>query len=219
GPDIDPDVADDPAQIPEPAPSVLDAIWRQFPVDILQKSGNPRDTTKPSYCILDQFRRRCIKLDEFNTARLSNLFTHVQIRESSEDEWNKAFDHLFPPRGHVCSAGATHYPTAKYYVAWKDLMSRVTPEDAQKLRVTMKELFNELIWVPAATAERIWFFGAQVGFVVVPEEASAPGPRILWNPWISGEAVIWGRPQEIAKYTIRIEDVRKEEEEESSEDE
>ncbi len=219
GPDIDPELADNPTQDPQPAPVLLDSIWRQFPVDILQKSGNPRSHLKPSYCILDHCKRRCIKLEEFNTPRLSNLFSHVQIKDSTESEWNKTFNHLFPPQSHICPPKAYHYPQAKYYLAWKELMSRVTPENAQKLRASMKVLFDELTWDPAESRARLWSFGAEVGFNVVPEDAMDTAARIIWNPYGSGEAVVWGNPHVIARPVLRIEDVRKEEEEESSHDE
>ena len=78
-----------------PVPDVISEIWGQFGTDILQKCGNPRDHTQPSYCHLSPLARQQVATEHIKTNELSRFFNRVQWKQATREQWDKAFDACF----------------------------------------------------------------------------------------------------------------------------
>lgn len=190
---------------------LLDALWQQFATDIIQKIGNPQDVHEASYCHLTRGTRQNITIDDINTQYIGSIFTKVQWKVASYLEWNKVFDYLWPSSSHTTPLAAQHYPTMNYYRDWKHLIHKVTCDQEQKLRQAVKQLFATLLWIPAATSDRVWVY--KVGdeeWSTLPT-GGKKGPRILWSPTTHLMPKIV-HPQAI----VNVDALREEEEEDSN---
>lgn len=165
----------------------VDGIFAQYVSDVMQKLANPlRDRAAPSYTPLTLREREGMELEHVNVQNLHGVFTKVQWILAQPDEWAKAFDCLFPPKGHELCASASHYHTMRYYIRWKTLMVSVAQADARCIRQSIRIKFDTLWWVPAALSDRLWDYkaGQSMGFNQLPANllaANFGGPRIYWR--------------------------------------
>lgn len=168
---------------------ILDKIWQQYASDIIQKVGNPRDRHLPvaSYSHLAQYNRQQLSMDDINTLDLDAIFTQIQWRRASEEEWDKSFNVLFPPRGYEPGPSMKHLRTCAYYNNYVDLVNQVTEESALEIRDALSVKSRTLAWVPAALSDRCWDYRKNdESFSAMPRR-DLGGPRIYINPWIGGQ--------------------------------
>jgi len=128
----------------------LDKIWQQFASDILQKVGNPRNRNLAvtSYSHLAQYNRQQLSIDDINTLDLDQLFTQIQWRRASQEEWEKAFSILFPARGYQPGPSMKHLTGCAYYNNYLDLINQVGEEDALEIHDALCAKSRTLAWVP-----------------------------------------------------------------------
>jgi hypothetical protein len=196
----------------------LDKIWQQFASDIFQKIGN--SSQKPgavspvlSYCPLTQFDRQQLTIDNINTLDLNELFTQLQWRRGSKEEWEKSFRIMFSPWGYVPGSSTKPLLGCHYYNKWVGLLQNLDEPQAIDICNAVRRKFRTLAWVPAALCDRLWdYLKADRSFVPVPHHITC-GPHIYINPWVGGEVSLNSETEE-----ARIEALR-EEEKESSEGE
>ena len=136
----------------------LDKIWQQYASDIMQKVGNPRkrDLTVTSYSHLPQYNRQQLTIEDINTLDLNQLFTQIQWRRASEDDWEKSFNILFPPQGYQPGHSMKHLRTCKYYNNYLELINQVENQQALDIRQELSAKSRTLAWVPAAISDRCW---------------------------------------------------------------
>ena len=163
----------------------LTQIFNQFIQDIFQKAPNSKGASKPSYCTLDRAARLAATEDLLKHKRLSELWNAYQYKSASTEDFEAAFNHMFPPRDHV--TGKTQgYTQCTYYLQWKKLCSTAPPTTADVIHLAIKKRVLKLAWIPHACQDKLWPTSAHRNFTRVPPGPPNPAPRIL----------IRGRPEE-----------------------
>jgi len=147
----------------EPEPQTLDPdirlakILRQFWIDLVVKSPNPRSAIEPSYLKLTREERLGADQDLFMRTDLPELFSCFYHRRAQKEDWKRAFDHLFPPKGHTLAGkNIQNYPSCRYYTEWKELVALQHNETVLAMRFELKKVFNKLKWIPEPSQDKIW---------------------------------------------------------------
>ncbi|KAF8872962.1 hypothetical protein BD779DRAFT_1425436, partial [Infundibulicybe gibba] len=136
--------------------NTLSKIWRQFIVDLLSKSPNQKGAGSPSYLKISR-RDRLASTDEVLKSKdLARYWTDCAWKVAEAKEWEVAFKHLWPPKAHVLVGAVQNYGNCTYYLKWKELLSRMTDEDAEKVRQQIRARMDRLMWWPNAQQDRIW---------------------------------------------------------------
>jgi len=194
--------------------AALDKIWQQYASDILQKVGNPRNRNLAvaSYSPLAQYNRQQLSIDDINTLDLDQLFTQIQWRRASQEEWDKSFSILFPAKGFQPGHSMKHLTGCAYYNNYLELINQLSEEDATQICDALSAKSRTLAWVPAAISDRCWDYRTtDQSFMAIPRKNDG-GPRIYVNPWIGGQPNLTDHSEE-DRIALR------EEEEENSEEE
>jgi hypothetical protein len=213
GPD---DKEDAPAYSP-PEESVgvtVDRLLTQFAADIIIKIGNPKGVYDSSYCPLPMYLRERLTLQELASTNIEHLFTKVQFKKASQEEWRKACGCIFPHSSHVTPASAQHWRVMKYYTEWKAFIPLLSTEDEVEVLEAVYEELHKLLWLPAATNDRLWYYvdRSKDGWDQLPGHSSG-GPQVLVNPHVSGTLTL-SQPTNQLNPAMAL----REEQEESSED-
>jgi len=143
-------------RVPGNMADLLNKLWNDFLSDVLQVCGSPRDRGRPSYLILTSHQRRSATEAVYRETNLAKVFTAVQWRKSSEEQWRASFDLLFPDRTHMVSAKAQNYRSCGYWLKWMEMITGFTQDQANEIRSAAFEQFNTLYWVPLCRNDRIW---------------------------------------------------------------
>ena len=167
----------------------LTTIWHQFLIDIIQKAPNPKGQMKGSYCRTKE-EDRCTVTDVFYQNRvLSDVWRMCQYKMAPADLWRNTFTRLWPPRGHILAPSAQNYSTCRYYLDWKRFMSDAPADVGTAARSAIKEKFDSLYWIPAATCDKIWnTTKAARGFTTLPDMYKGAAPQLLIK---GGQRPIW----------------------------
>ncbi|KAJ8689399.1 hypothetical protein PTI98_013422 [Pleurotus ostreatus] len=176
-------------------------LWQQFPSCVLQKIGNPKDWGLSSYCRLSQTERRVAGIEKMKTTNLAVVFTRVQVKAATKQQWQDAFNAIFPPKGHDLPPSAQGWPFMIYYQDWKALLASLNETNAMEVRKVIWKEFKKLTWIPNATNDRPWRSNRMgAPWAQYPEPGSDPddpfardglsGPQILWTPWLE-DALVW----------------------------
>ena len=202
-------------------------IWGQFPSDVFQKIGNPMGTAdrarESSYCILDEAQRLDVTIDAFKNTNLAQYFRTVNVKRVSMYDWNTVFDNLFPTPGYTLPEKCQHYPKLRYYLDWAELIDTVPENDVFDVRITIREEFDKLIWVPAAKRDWLWTYKPERGV----ENHTAPKKcnheqrsAQVWGPQQHAPLIVWNPKFKVNIQWIppEIMEMREEEEELSEED-
>jgi hypothetical protein len=216
GPDLEENAMPVYIQPAEPMGLTVDRLFAQYASDIIQKIGNPKDVRLGSYCPLNRGARERITLDDITTADLGKLFTTVQWQQATAEEWYKNFNHLFPRKNHITPSSAQHYHLMAYYAEWKKAMLQLSDEDAGNVRASMFQRYNTLVWVPAASGDRLWNYSRTEGWNNLPPaqglRRNQGGPKVYFSPK-NGVNPTLRTAEDIAREALR------EEEEEGSAEE
>jgi hypothetical protein len=155
----------------------LTTIWCQFLLDLMAKRPNPKNITTTSYCVVTDCGN--VKENFYQNRKLSDVWRVCQYRVAGEDLWTSTFSYLWPPKGHSLRPSAQNYQKCRYYVSWKKLIADVDVHTAKAIRNAMKEKFDTLYWIPAATSDKIWNTRRDLAFVSLPNGSTTPSPRLL----------------------------------------
>jgi hypothetical protein len=181
GDGMDLEETEEPNNVPdETINGKLTAIWYQFLIDIIQKAPNPKGQINGSYCRLPKEDRLKVRDDFYQNRTLSDVWRVCQYKTALPDVWKNTFTRFWPSKDHTLSPSAQNYSTCRYYVDWKLFVSD-TPTDVVKASHTaIKEKFDALYWIPAATCDKIWNTNkAAKGFTVLPVGYKGPAPQLL----------------------------------------
>jgi hypothetical protein len=162
----------------------LTTLWLQFIQDVTQKVPN-RKGSRAGYCNLLAEEREGGNEALYKDLRLSRFFNDCQWRVGSDDDWNTAFNHLFPLGDKPASA--QNYRQTIYFGMWQKM--KEDAEDQQTLetiRKALKSKFGTLLWFPSAEAGRIWVTRLHAGYKKFVN-VGQPAPWVLcrrepiWN--------------------------------------
>jgi hypothetical protein len=140
----------------------LEAIWRQFPSDILQLAPAPKKSTSGSttspWILLDEAERNQATISIFQSLeRLRKVFRQATYKVMTDEEWNTIlFQRYFPPPGTEDPKDLQGFPRCNYYRQWRLLMTEAHQEEAQMARELVLKWFGGLHWLPHAMADRLW---------------------------------------------------------------
>ena len=135
----------------------LAQILRQFWVDLMVKSPNPKGGMAPSYLKLTREQRLNTDQNLFMRTDLPEIFTCFYHQRAEKVDWDRAFNHLFPPKNHTLAGkNIQHYPTCHYYLDWKELVAAQHEDTVRALRFELKRVFKRLRWIPEPAQDKIW---------------------------------------------------------------
>jgi len=165
----------------------LAKILRQFWLDLVVKSPNPRSAIEPSYLKLTKEERLAGDQDIFMRTDLPELFSRFYHRRAQKEDWQRAFDLLFPPKGHnLAGKNIQNYLSCRYYMDWKELVAYQHNETVLALRFELKKVFKQLKWIPEPSQDRIWTSKVprsnRYGAFPAGLERAAPILLIKFNP-------------------------------------
>jgi hypothetical protein len=181
-PDTDPNAND--------IDSAVTQMWRQFLVDIAYKTPVPRGSTSPSYLRLSAPARQSVGEGFYKNSTLSEIWRSCQYKIASRDDWNLAFEHLFPPREHQTSARVQNYRQCKYYLKWKEICSIADETSVAGIRRQLRKKIDGFFWIPHACQDKLWPTAQNKKFVRLPPDSTGPAPRLLVKKmptWMHGD--------------------------------
>jgi len=133
----------------------LTELWLQFIQDVTQLVPNRRSAEENGYCRLSSVERAEGGEGLYKNLRLSDFFNDCQWRVGNQDEWDAAFNHLFPLADK--SRKVQNYRQSIYFGRWSAIKSRAGDKGTLKtIRRALKSKFDTLLWFPLAQADRIW---------------------------------------------------------------
>jgi hypothetical protein len=205
----------------------LERILQQYASDIMQKCGNPRGREPAvSYCHLVQYERQHISFEDINTLDLGRFFNQIQWRRATPDDWDQAFDRLFPIVTHVDTFSTAHFGNCRYYQTYRELLLKLTEERCDEIREALRNKIAELVWIPSTKSDRLWDYTAGDRTWTKVPDRNQRGPRILVNPRSGGQVNMANGLQEDARVLEGLEEdaaqaraMARREEEEEDEDE
>ncbi|KAF8871326.1 hypothetical protein BD779DRAFT_1478302 [Infundibulicybe gibba] len=160
--------------------SEITQLWRQFLIDIANKTPNPRGATNGSYLKISTAERLAVTEELYMNDRLSDMWSACQYRISSQKQWETAFDYLFPPPGTQISERVQNYRQCTYFGKWQGISSLSDPATSTAIRNQLREKVFALNWIPHASQDKLWPTSVgMTGFVRLPHGSTGAAPRIL----------------------------------------
>jgi hypothetical protein len=157
-------------------------LWRQFLVDVLNKAPNPKKNGSDSYCKLTPAERQSVDEEVYRSTDLSEVWNACQWRLAKEQEWDRAFSHLFPPVGHLTRAAVQNYRQCRYYQTWKAIATGGDRAAAEAIRRAIRTRVRSFGWLPDAAQDKMWPTKAMHAggrFKRYPPGSTGPAPQIL----------------------------------------
>ncbi|KAF8805785.1 hypothetical protein BYT27DRAFT_7014063, partial [Phlegmacium glaucopus] len=162
GHSLPPPVVDDGSdidEIQEPQTTIdaeVSQMWRQFLIDVVNKSPNPRGVSNPGYLALSQQERLSVSDGFYQNEKLSDAWRACQWKIGNVQDWKRAFDHLFPPPGHETLPKVQNYTSCRYYLKWKEICLEAENSVAKAIRQELWKRINRLYWIPHACQDKMW---------------------------------------------------------------
>ena len=103
----------------------------------------------------------------------------LTFKFADQNDWNTAFRHLWPRKGHILKGSAQNYWTCKYYLKWKHLIAAADAALANAMRKAIRKQFDKFLWIPRVSQDRMWDTGRVNNFTRLPLDSSGPAPQIL----------------------------------------
>jgi hypothetical protein len=175
GSDVDPN--DEEREQPPAMDEWMTLLYKQFLVDVLLKSPNPKGATGASYCLLSKEERLAADETLYQKEDLSEVFRSCHYKIRTNEDFDRIFDHIFPPSQHKASSKAQNYGQCKYYLRWKEYTASATEEEVLVLRKELKKRISLLFWIPFAEQDRMWNTKGGSGFIRLPSGSQA-APRV-----------------------------------------
>ena len=177
----DMEVEDEPPEDNMGIDEKISQLYRQFLIDIMNKTPNPKGVQNASYCVLSHGAKLSVTEELFKNPRLPDVWRACQYKIGSVEDFNTAFNHLFPPRGHKTSQQVQGYLQCQYYMKWKEICATANAATTNAIRHEIKKRLNSFFWLPHACQDKLWPTTHISPFVHYPPGSSpnAPAPRIL----------------------------------------
>ncbi|KDQ22060.1 hypothetical protein PLEOSDRAFT_1108039 [Pleurotus ostreatus PC15] len=185
----DDDTVDD--GLPGNVNDALELIWKEFLVDLAEKSPNRSSRQDPSYCRLDANQRKRIRESAY-IGDPTEFFDDFQWKYASVEEWRRVFSRLFPDKTQDVSGRVQGYHTTRWFQDWIKLRARVDSVGLEDMRKQLKRRVNRFCWLPFAQTDKLWTTKAQTGKGWAymeewmnsdsPSTAKRPCPAIYINP-------------------------------------
>jgi hypothetical protein len=133
----------------------LTDLWRQFIYDITQMVPNRKSANEDGYCKLSSEERAIGGDGLYKNLCLSDFFNDCQWKRGNDDDWNSAFNHLFPLQDKT--GKKQNYKQGSYLKAWNSIRDAAVDEEALKtIRRALRSRFSALLWFPCPQGDRIW---------------------------------------------------------------
>jgi hypothetical protein len=161
---------------------VVTRLYRQLLCDIMCKAPNPRGVDNPSYCKLTREERLSVSEDVFHNRSIPALWRKCQYKRVSKNEFNLAFNHLFPARDHKTGPKVQNYTQCQYYVKWKEICTTATPATVDIIRQEIRKRLVKFAWLPHACQHKMWSTKHYKEFKQYPSDSpkDAAAPRVLF---------------------------------------
>ncbi|KAF9521468.1 hypothetical protein CPB83DRAFT_900692, partial [Crepidotus variabilis] len=185
GSDLDSDI--DPNENFEPdVNQALTKIWRQFLLDIANRSSNPKANVESAYVKLSDIQKLAVTDETYQNLHLSDFFKACHWKVGTRAEWSRTFTHLFPVRGDERSGSTQNYKNMTYWLDWTgDYLnnSNIPNATIHLMRKHLYKRFNKLRWMPLAQRERVWVSKKPiVSLRSYPETHTTAAPWVLIAP-------------------------------------
>lgn len=167
----------------------LSGIWHQFLSDIMQKAPTTRNGS--GYYIGTKPSPDFPAINIFKNVTLSASWRACQVKEAGEEDWAKAFGNIFPSNLKGMMGFKQGYPNCTYYAKWTALMGRASTDTVGAMMIALKTQFDTLVWLPNATACRIWDNKVRRSFVPFGEVEPKGGPQLILNPRYAVDQLKW----------------------------
>jgi hypothetical protein len=153
-------------------------LFRQLLIDIMIKVPNPRRIDTTPYCKLDRNARLTVTEELYKNRRLPDLWHACYFKVVREEEFERAFHHLFPPPTHQ-TGNVQNYRQCEYYIRWKEMCDNIPHETINAIRREVMKRVMRFGWLPHACQDKMWATKRIPGFKRYPSESEGPAPRIL----------------------------------------
>ena len=165
---------------------VLQKILKLLPSDVFQhvprrkpRNDGPADD---SWVYLTQEEQHGLTIEIFASLDLSRIFRHAQYCIVDEQEWHDlVFSRYFPAKDAPSSKSLQHFPSAKYFQGWLDLMGGLTKSKAEDLRKELFHHFSALHWLPYPLCDRMWTTKPAKSKKWLPLLGERVGPQLAIN--------------------------------------
>ena len=161
--------------------AAITQLFRQLLIDMMYKVPNPRGVGNPSYCLLNSDERLSVPEELYKNRKLSEIWRACQYKYASREDFELAFDHLFPPRGHQTGPKVQNYLQTRYYIKWKEICDTADPKTIDVIRLEIKKRVMKFDWIPHACQDKMWNTKHLKGFHRYPTGSNGPAPRILFR--------------------------------------
>ena len=166
-----------------PLPMVLMHLWHQFLSDLLQKCGNLRKQPfAASHCHLTLDERLGVTEETYRDLNLASVFTRVQWKCASPEEWHEAFNMFMPYPGSEPTVQPRNFLKMRYYLEWEELKELVPRYYAPIMFGALAGMFNKLGWVPRPYGDHAWMYQHDSQFTTLPSCWKHEAPRVLLHP-------------------------------------
>jgi hypothetical protein len=156
----------------------LTRLWLQFIYDITQMVPNRKGAHQQGYCKLSAEERKTGGERLYKNLRLSDFFNDCQWRLGNKEDWDMAFNHLFPLSDQP--GKKQNYKQGSYYKEWKEVRDGAADEEAlQTIRRALKSKFNGLLWFPCPQGDRIWATRLYVSLFKKFVDFDLPAPWVI----------------------------------------
>lgn len=159
-------------------------LWKQFLVDAVNKAPNPKRSGTSSYLKLQFSDRQLVDEEFYKITNLSEVWNACQWRVAGREEFERAFNHLFPPVGHQAGARVQNYRQCQYYQSWKVIATKADRPTAEAIRQAIRRKVFSFNWLPDAAQDKMWptkAMSAGGRFIRHPHGSAGPAPRILFR--------------------------------------
>lgn len=159
----------------------ISQMWRQFLIDLSLKAPTPRGANKPSYLKLSKAERMDVNDSLYKNKCLSDMWNACQWKVGSKDDWDRTFNHLFPPRGHQTAGNVQNYTQCQYYTKWKEICEYTEAPTVNAIRRALRAKMDEFYWMPHACQDKLWVTTqvSSKGFRRLPPGSTGPAPQII----------------------------------------
>jgi hypothetical protein len=195
GSDLGSDADDDDNAVDDSLDSSIDGYahqmmrlcWR----DMITLMPNRQAGGADPYCSIPKRERQNVTIETFLNLNLSDTFNDVQIQWGEKADWLKAFNHMFPEKGKAKPPGSMNWGKSAYYVAYLQLLDRLSHDAIKSLRKSIWNYWKTLKWIPWVQPGRMWWTKNQMGLFhkISGCDPKAPAPLILYRggkpTWVS----------------------------------
>ena len=193
----------------------IQVLLEQFFHDLLLESPNKKSGSEGAWTNIPKALRP-IEATEHLYQSFALPFHAAQFTFCTPEQWDLHFNRMFPAQ-YPKSVGQ-NFSKCTYYAQWISLLATLSPQHISRVRATIRQKVDSLIWIPYTGSDRIWSTRPMKntrGWFVLPPESTPQGPLIAINL----NACMHGPGSPFLRPSANAQDYRQEEEEEEEEEE